>query len=82
MRTIEEIKSNIASIEKTMSGIRQQIEILDKEYQQNAIENIGERDPDIDKMINNLRQSLESLNTHLHMERDFQFDLESDDSED
>lgn len=54
MRTIDEVKANIADINAAMATIKKQVSLLEEEYQPNAEEITGERVGSWDDMIENL----------------------------
>lgn len=70
MRTVDEVKSNLAAIRAAMDTIKNQVSLLENEYQQNAEEITGERVGSWDDMIGNLNQAWQDLNTMFHMEID------------
>lgn len=78
MRTIEQIQNNANQILNTMSGIKQQINLLENVYQKNALECIGQRCDAFDEMITNLKNAWNSMSTLYHMEIDFAHDLKYD----
>lgn len=70
MRTIDEVKTNIAAINAAMATIKKQVSLLEEEYQPNAEEITGERVGSWDDMIENLNQAWQDMNTMSHMEID------------
>lgn len=76
MRTAEQIKSNGHNIFNLMAALREQINLLENEYQANAVENTGSRIEAWDNDIFNLEAAIGSLNTLAHMEIDTASDLE------
>lgn len=76
MRTVEQIKNNGHNIFKLMAALREQINLLENEYQTNAIKNIGSRIEAWDIDISNLEAAIGSLNTLAHMEIDAASDIE------
>lgn len=75
MRTIAEIESNLSLIDQIKDGIRVQIELLDGEYQESAIANIGEKYEEWVKMSEKLKAASSVLNQLWHMEADLKNDL-------
>lgn len=78
MRTIEQIQNNAKQILNTMRGIQAQINLLEDDYQKNALECIGQRCDTFDEIITNLKNAWTSLNTLYHMEIDLAIDLKHD----
>lgn len=76
MRTPEQIELNSKSILKAMNIIKSQLELLENEYQQNAIRCIGEKNETFTLMQTNLKNAWDSLNSLFHMEIDYAADLE------
>lgn len=70
MRTVDEVKSNLAAIRAAMDTIKNQVSLLEEEYQPNAEEITGERVGSWDDMIENLNQAWQDMNTMFHMEID------------
>lgn len=75
MRTTEQIKNNSIHISNLMASLREQIALLENEYQSNAVKCTGSRNEDWDNDIANLKSAIASLNTLSHMESDYALDL-------
>lgn len=71
MRTTEQVLSNVEAIRAAMTTVEAQIKLLDKEYQANAVESIGERRDEWEEMINRLKAAWHDLNNMWHMEVDY-----------
>lgn len=81
MRTIEQVKTNARNIFKLMESLREQVALLDTEYQTNAVNLTGSRNEAWDNDIDNIKAAIASLNTLAHMEIDYADDLECPDEE-
>lgn len=81
MRTIAEIDSNLSLITQLKDGIRAQIDLLDGEYQESAIANIGVQYEEWVKMSEKLRAASRVLNQLWHMEEDLKDDLKNPDDD-
>lgn len=77
MRTSTQIKNNAQSIYNLMGSLREQVSLLENEYQANAVKATGNRIEDWDKDIANLKAAIASLNSLAHMEDDFAQDIKA-----
>jgi archaellum component FlaC len=78
MRTKNEINSNITSILNSMDVIKNQIDLLEKEYQTNFENAIGYKSEELEKMSESLKQAWNSLNQLWHMENDYIGEIETE----
>lgn len=60
-----------------MGSLREQVSLLENEYQANAVKATGNRIEDWDKDIANLKAAIASLNSLAHMEDDFAQDIKA-----
>ncbi len=67
LQTIPQLKNNANKCWNLMRELDAQIEILEKDFQQNHIDNMGERNEDWDVYINQLKSAKEALNAVAHM---------------
>lgn len=81
MRNSEQIRENAQSIAELINQVDNQIQILENEYQQNAIKMTGCRCDSFDEIINNLKNARQSLNHLMHMEIDNSLELENSENE-
>lgn len=81
MRTIEQIKKNANNIFNLMASLREQVALLENEYQANAVKCTGSPSEEWDNDIANLQKAIESLNKLAHMEIDYASDLEYPDED-
>lgn len=72
MRTAREIESNIKNIRNAMSILREQIDLLESEYQSCAIEHTGSPCETFTEIAESFDNALGNLNTLLHMEMDIE----------
>jgi hypothetical protein len=70
MRTKNQIQNNIDAIQTIMVSLEEQMELLEKEYQANAIKALGKRCEEFDKMKTSLKDAWDTLNSLQHMEYD------------
>lgn len=70
MRSFIELQSNIHSIKNAMDTIKSQIEILENEYQINAVSNLGEPYDIWNLISERLNIAWKDLNYIMHMELD------------
>lgn len=70
MRTIDEIEDNILNVKSAIKFIDSQINLLEEEYQADAMECIGSRSITYDEMISKLTAAKEALDALYHMESD------------
>lgn len=81
MRTLPEITANISKIHSAMQVLSTQINLLDTEYQQAAIDNIGEPYEVWSEMRDKLQTAWHTLNQLWHMEADTELDLYAEENE-
>lgn len=82
MRTLSEITANISLISTTMRGLKTQIDLLNKEYQQAALDNCGSRCVEWAEMCEKMQAAWDSLNQLWHMEVDLELELTQPEAED
>ncbi|MCM1022217.1 MAG: hypothetical protein NC403_08445 [Muribaculaceae bacterium] len=70
MRTVNDIADNRYDIRNAMRTIQQQIDLLENEYQHNAVESMDMRVAEWDEMKAQLEAARKALNTLWHMEGD------------
>ena len=70
MRTINTINNNINTIASIRAALKAQIELLENEYQKNAIEISGERCDSYSDIQEKLEQANQALNILQHFEID------------
>jgi prefoldin subunit 5 len=72
MRTIAQIEENIKNIYKTINGLEAQIELMETDYRQNALECTGGPCETFEEMIANMKEAKKNLCALAHMEIDLE----------
>lgn len=75
MRTEAQIKANLKAIEETMKGLADQINLVENEYQDNAIHCTGSRCDAFDEILESLKSAKEQLSVLWHMEADLEMEM-------